>query len=67
VTLAVDDLEGALARARAAGLSGEVGDGGWRMGEIVRRSWGEGSFHLEDPFGNPPCFVDAATLFTRRP
>jgi hypothetical protein len=34
------------------------------MGRIATRPWGERSFYLRDPFGNPLCFVDAATLFT---
>jgi catechol 2,3-dioxygenase-like lactoylglutathione lyase family enzyme len=63
--LAVDDLEGAHARAsRVGGLSTETGDGRLPMGEIARRPWGERSFYMHDPFGNPLCFVDAATLFT---
>jgi catechol 2,3-dioxygenase-like lactoylglutathione lyase family enzyme len=48
-----------------------------RVHELVRRSgarditaievrpWGERSFYAEEPFGNPICFVDATTLFTR--
>ena len=37
------------------------------MGRIARRPWGERSFYLREPFGNPLCFVDSATLFTGRP
>ncbi len=63
---AVDDLEAAYERARQlGGLSTAPGDGGLPMGEIARRPWGERSFYLADPFGNPLCFVDASTLFTR--
>ena len=62
---AVDDLPGVFQRAqRAGGLSAEIGDGGLPMGQIAVRPWGERSFYLRDPFGNPLCFVDAATLFT---
>jgi len=68
VYFAVDDLETVFARAqRLGGLSKEVGDGGLPMGEIARRPWGERSFYLQDPFGNPLCFVDAASIFTGKP
>ena len=61
---AVDDLEAAYARAtNTGGLSTEVGDGGLPMGEIARRPWGERSFYMHDPFGNPICFVDSASLY----
>ena len=33
------------------------------MGAIETRPWGERSFYARDPFGNPLCFVDGATLF----
>lgn len=36
------------------------------LGEIVVRPWGERSFYVEDPFGNPLCFVDETTVFTGR-
>jgi catechol 2,3-dioxygenase-like lactoylglutathione lyase family enzyme len=66
VYFAVDDLEAVFARAeRLGGLSTETGDGNLPMGAIRRRRWGERSFYLHDPSGNPLCFVDAATLFTR--
>ena len=68
VYFAVDDLETVFARAqRLGGLSKEVGDGGLPMGEIARRPWGERSFYLQDPFGNPLCFVDAESIFTGKP
>lgn len=68
VYFAVDDLEAVFARARSLGtLSKEIGDGNLPMGEIVRRPWGERSFYLRDPFGNPLCVVDAASIFTGRP
>ncbi|MQA00188.1 MAG: VOC family protein [Dehalococcoidia bacterium] len=53
--LAVDDLEAALERARAAGADVEA--------EIDSYPWGERSFYVRDPFGNPLCFVDASTVF----
>ena len=65
---AVDDLEAVFACAQRLGtLSKEIGDGGLPMGEIVRRPWGERSFYLHDPFGNPLCVVDAASIFTGKP
>ena len=68
VYFAVDDLEAVFARALRLGtLSKEVGDGGLPMGEIARRPWGERSFYVQDPFGNPLCFVDAASIFTGKP
>ena len=68
VYFAVDDLEAVFARAeRLGGLSKEVGDGGLPMGEIARRPWGERSFYVQDSFGNPLCFVDAASIFTGKP
>ena len=68
VYFAVDDLEAVFARAERLGtLSKEVGDGNLPMGEIARRPWGERSFYLKDPFGNPLCFVDAASIFTGKP
>ena len=64
VYFAVDDLEGVFARAqKVGGLSTVMGDGRLPMGEIARRPWGERSFYMNDPFGNPICFVDAASLY----
>jgi catechol 2,3-dioxygenase-like lactoylglutathione lyase family enzyme len=34
------------------------------LGEVVVRPWGERAFYVEDPSGNPLCFVDARTKFT---
>ena len=67
VYFAVDDLEAVFQRAeQTGGLSVETGDGELGMGQIATRPWGERSFYMHDPFGNPLCFVDAATLFTGR-
>ena len=58
------DLEASYKRAQlAGGLSREIGDGGLPMGEIARRPWGERSFYVDDPFGNPLCFVEEATIY----
>ena len=68
VYFAVEDLEAVYRRAQdVGGLSTETGDGGLPMGEIARRPWGERSFYMHDPSGNPLCFVDPATLFTGPP
>jgi catechol 2,3-dioxygenase-like lactoylglutathione lyase family enzyme len=68
VYLSTAELEACHARAKSlGGLSREIGDGGLPMGEIARRPWGERSFYLDDPFGNPLCFVDASTLFKAPP
>ena len=64
VYFAVTDLAAAFARAQqAGGLSTEVGDGGLPMGEIAKRPWGEVSFYLHDPSGNPLCFVDDKSIY----
>ena len=68
VYFSTSDLEGCYKRAQAAGgLSREIGDGKLPMGEIAKRPWGERSFYVDDPFGNPLCFVDEATLFKGPP
>ncbi len=65
VYFAVDDLDEFHRRAtEVGGLSPVTGDGGLPMGQIAMRPWGERSFYLKDPFGNPLCFVDARTRFT---
>jgi catechol 2,3-dioxygenase-like lactoylglutathione lyase family enzyme len=68
VYFATASLEACYSRAQAVGgLSREIGDGGLPMGEIAKRPWGERSFYVDDPFGNPLCFVDASTLFKGPP
>lgn len=65
VYFAVKDLDAAYRRAeQAGGLSAKTGDGNLPMGQIARRPWGERSFYMHDPFGNPLCFVDEATIYT---
>jgi len=65
IYFAVADLDEAFRRAQTTGgLSTEVGDGRLPMGEIAERPWGERSFYMHDPFGNPLCFVDERTIFT---
>ena len=68
VYFAVSDLDAIYQRAeRAGGLSTQIGDGNLPMGKIARRPWGERSFYMHDPFGNPLCFVDEASVFTGGP
>jgi catechol 2,3-dioxygenase-like lactoylglutathione lyase family enzyme len=68
VYFAVDDLDAVYRRAeQLGGLSTETGDRGLPMGRVATRPWGERSFYMRDPFGNPLCFVDASTLFTGPP
>ena len=68
VYFAVNDLEAAFGRAESVGgLVDEVGDGKLPMGRIAKRPWGERSFYMRDPFGNPLCFVDENTVFTGPP
>ncbi|HSF18165.1 MAG TPA: VOC family protein [Vicinamibacteria bacterium] len=58
IYFAVSDLESVHERATALGGLSED------MGTIEKRPWGEVSFYMKDPFGNPLCFVDEKTLFT---
>jgi len=63
---AVDDLEATYERCKKAGATFAPGDvHGAPAGRIARRPWGERSFYIHDPFGNPICFVDDKTLFLR--
>ena len=65
VYFAVADLDDVYRRAeQAGGLSTETGDGNLPMGKVARRPWGERSFYMHDPSGNPLCFVDESTTFT---
>ena len=67
IYFAVADLGEYFRRAeRLGGLSQETGDGSLPMGKIAKRPWGEVSFYMNDPFGNPLCFVDQKTVFTGR-
>lgn len=68
VYFAVQDLEAAFERAQACGgLSTETGDGNLPMGRIARRPWGEVSFYLHDPSGNPLCMVDEQSVYRGGP
>jgi catechol 2,3-dioxygenase-like lactoylglutathione lyase family enzyme len=65
IYLAVDDLERAHALCQAAHAHFPAGKtGGAPLAAIAKRPWGETSFYLHDPFGNPVCFVARGTMFT---
>ncbi len=66
VYFAVDDLEAYHARAHELGALSPDDVHGAAAGAIGVRPWGERSFYLHDPTGNPLCFVDERTLFTGR-
>ncbi len=68
VYFAVPDLEAVFKRAEmVGGLSREMGDGQLPMGSIARRPWGERSFYMHDPWGNPLCFVDEQSVYRGGP
>ena len=60
----VNDLDRAYERAKALGClsSEDVHDA--PGGGIVVRPWGERSFYVQDPWGNPLCFVEEGTVYT---
>lgn len=66
IYFSVSDLDSIFDRAKELGCLSETEVHGDPAGEIVTRPWGERCFYVEDPFGNPLCFVDSATLFTGR-
>ncbi len=57
VYFAVSDLDQVFERAKQLGCMN-------LDSTIQVRPWGERSFYAKDPFGNPICFVDDATVFT---
>lgn len=62
---AVDDLEATYESCKTAGAKFAPGEvHGDPAGRIAKRPWGERSFYIHDPFGNPVCFVDSATIYT---
>jgi predicted enzyme related to lactoylglutathione lyase len=64
IYFAVPDLQAVFERAVQTGrLSTETGDGKLPMGQIAKRPWGEVSFYLSDPSGNPLCFVDEQSVY----
>ncbi|MDJ0789697.1 MAG: VOC family protein [Myxococcota bacterium] len=66
IYLAVADLPATLAACEQAGarFSEEERAAVGHLGRIQKRPWGEESFYVRDPFGNPLCFVSRETVFT---
>ena len=64
IYFSVKDLDAVYERARDLGCLSTEEVHGVQAGEIVERPWGERSFYAFDPFGNPICFVDEATVYT---
>jgi len=61
---AVENLESTYEACKRAGATfGDDDVHGDAAGKIATRPWGERSFYIKDPFGNPVCFVDAKTAF----
>ena len=59
----VDDLAAVHARAKKLGWLSTESVHGEPGGEIAVRPWGERSFYVEDPWGNPLCFVESGTVY----
>jgi predicted enzyme related to lactoylglutathione lyase len=60
----VSDLEAAYERAKALQCLSSEEVHAAPGGGIVVRPWGERSFYAEDPWKNPPCFVEEGTVYT---
>jgi predicted enzyme related to lactoylglutathione lyase len=60
----VRDLEAAFERAKELGCLSQESVHDAPGGGIVVRPWGERSFYVEDPWGNPLCFVEEGTVYT---
>jgi catechol 2,3-dioxygenase-like lactoylglutathione lyase family enzyme len=60
----VRNLEAAFDRAKALGCLSREDVHDAQGGGIVVRPWGERSFYVEDPWGNPLCFVEEGTVYT---
>jgi Glyoxalase/Bleomycin resistance protein/Dioxygenase superfamily len=66
IYFSVSDLEAVHTRAVELKCLSDEDIHGDPAGEIIKRPWGERSFYIHDPWGNPLCFVDENTLFTGR-
>jgi predicted enzyme related to lactoylglutathione lyase len=60
----VKDLDAAFARAKELNCLSRESVHDAPGGGIVVRPWGERSFYVEDPWGNPLCFVEEGTVYT---
>lgn len=59
----VNDLESAFERASELKCLSQETVHDAPGGGIVVRPWGERSFYVEDPWGNPLCFVEQGTVY----
>lgn len=66
VYFSAKDVEAIHERARKLRCLSKEDVHGESGGAIVTRPWGERSFYVDDPFGNPLCFVEAGTEYTGR-
>ncbi len=64
VYFAVDDIEGAYARAKSLNALSSFMVHGEPASDVLERPWGERSFYVTDPWGNELCFVEQGTLYT---
>ena len=65
IYIAVDDIDKTFLRCQSVGARFATEDqDGVPLGAIAERPWGERSFYIKDPTGNPICFVDSTTVFT---
>jgi predicted enzyme related to lactoylglutathione lyase len=55
IYISVDDLSSTYQRCKTVGAEITI--------EIDSYPWGETSFYIRDPFGNPLCFVERSTVF----
>jgi predicted enzyme related to lactoylglutathione lyase len=60
---AVNDLDRVFERAASLGCLSRDDVHGEPGGALRKRPWGERSFYASDPWQNPLCFVDAATIY----
>lgn len=66
-TRSIDRVHERAKRLRCLSTELLHGDRSSPLGEVLRRPWGERSFYVEDPWGNPLCFVAEGTRFTGSP
>jgi len=59
----VKDLDATHARAAGLNCLSKEMVHGMKGGDISVKPWGERSFYVEDPWGNPLCFVEAGTVY----
>lgn len=59
----VRDLDTAFARAQKLKCLSNIDVHGEPGGEVRVRPWGERSFYVDDPWGNPLCFVEEGTVY----